>query len=88
MTAFLITAARCGLDDGIHPLITGSMIVDPEGHIIAESKTDGDELVVATIDLDACKIGKTKTFAFEKHRRVEHYARLLETEVVRPKEPE
>jgi len=63
------------------------MIVDPEGHIVAENKTDGDELVVAEIDLGACSQGKTKTFAFEKHRRVEHYGKLLETEVVRPKEP-
>lgn len=30
------------------------MIVDPNGHIVAENKTDGDEVVVADIDLDAC----------------------------------
>lgn len=88
-TAFLITSARCGNDDGIHPLISGSMIVDPEGHIVAENKTEEDELVVADIDLDACQQGKTKTFAFGKHRRVEHYGLICErVGVVEPEEPE
>lgn len=73
VTAFLITAARCGVDDGKHPLITGSMVVNPQGHIVAENKTEGDEVVWADIDLDACIAGKSKTFCFEKHRRIEHY---------------
>lgn len=64
------------------------MIVDPEGHIVAENKTEGDELVVADIDLDACQQGKTKTFAFEKHRRIEHYGLITsQTGVVKPVEP-
>ena len=45
------------------------MVVDPEGHIVAESKTEDDELVVATIDLDECKQGKERTFNLTKHRR-------------------
>lgn len=88
LAAFLITSARCGVDDGEHPLISGSMIVDPEGHIVAENQTEGDELVVADIDLDACQQGKTKTFAFAKHRRTEMYGRICEqTGVVEPEEP-
>ncbi|KAK0203780.1 carbon-nitrogen hydrolase [Desarmillaria ectypa] len=75
---FCITAARCGLDDGKFELITGSMIVDPEGHIVAENKTDSDELIVADIDLDACQQGKNCTFAFAKHRRPEHYGAIVE----------
>jgi predicted amidohydrolase len=64
------------------------MIADPEGHIVAENKTEGDELVVAEIDLDACQQGKTKTFAFEKHRKVEHYGRITsQTGVIKPEEP-
>ncbi|GAA6005368.1 hypothetical protein JCM10207_002955 [Rhodosporidiobolus poonsookiae] len=87
-STFLITSARSGNDDGLHPLISGSMIVDPEGHIVAENKTEDDELVVADIDLDACQQGKTKTFAFEKHRRIEHYGSICERAgVVEPEEP-
>ena len=64
------------------------MIVDPEGHIVAENKTEDDELVVADIDLDACQQGKNKTFAFAKHRRVEHYGLITERAgVVEPEEP-
>lgn len=64
------------------------MIVDPEGHIVAESKTEGDELVVATIDLDDCKQGKERTFNLGKHRRPEMYGTLVGTEGVQvPPEP-
>lgn len=85
LTVFCITSARAGVDDGKHPLIPGSMIVDPEGHIVAESKTEDDELVVATIDLDDCNQGKERTFNLAKHRRPEMYERLVSREgVVKP----
>lgn len=51
---FCIAAARCGWDDGHFELIGSSHIVDPEGHVVAESQTLGDELIVAEIDIDAC----------------------------------
>ena len=70
------------------------MIVDPEGYIVAENKTDSDELIIADIDLDACQYviplslllayspchrqGKNRTFAFAKHRRPEHYGAIVE----------
>lgn len=57
---FSISAARCGVDDGKFDLIAGSTIVGPDGHIIAESKTKGDEVVVAEIDLADCRQGKEK----------------------------
>lgn len=88
-STFLVTSARCGNDDGVHPLISGSMIVDPEGHIVAENMTEGDEVVWVDVDLDACQQGKSKTFAFEKHRRVEHYSLLVDQAgVIEPEEPE
>jgi predicted amidohydrolase len=59
-------------------LIGGSSIVDPNGHIIVEAKTKEDELVYATIDLAMCRKGKGRVFAFDDHRRTEHYARLVE----------
>lgn len=55
-----ISAARCGKDDGKYELIAGSMIVSPEGHVVAEAKGKGDELVVAEIDLGDCRQGKEK----------------------------
>ena len=74
---FSINVAKTGSEDG-NPLVGGTMIVHPNGHIIAEAKTKEDELLVAEIDLQDCRRGKGKTFAFEKHRRPEHYTMLLD----------
>ncbi|KAL2283233.1 hypothetical protein FJTKL_10112 [Diaporthe vaccinii] len=73
---FSVNTAKCGVEDG-GGLIAGTVIYDPNGHVVAESKTKGDELVVATIDLALCRKGKERVFAFEKHRRIEHYGRLV-----------
>lgn len=82
---FSINVAKCGMEDGKYPLIGGSCIVDPDGEVVVEAKTEEDELVVAEIDLEMCRRGKGKVFAFERHRRTEHYARLVEqTGVVEP----
>ena len=75
---FSVSAARCGMDDGKYSLIGGSCITGPEGDILAEAKTVEDEVIVADCDLDLCQQGKTRTFDFARHRRVEHYARILE----------
>ncbi|KAH8117264.1 carbon-nitrogen hydrolase [Phellopilus nigrolimitatus] len=86
---FCIASARAGWDDGHFELISGTMIVDPEGHVIAESQTTEDELVLAEIDLDACLQGKQRTFCFEKHRRPEHYGMIVSQKgVVKPPEAE
>jgi predicted amidohydrolase len=74
---FSINVAKTGAEDG-NPLVGGTMIVHPNGHIIKEAKTKEDELVVATIDLADCWRGKGKTFAFEKHRKPEHYRAIVE----------
>jgi Asp/Glu/hydantoin racemase/predicted amidohydrolase len=82
---FSVSAARCGWDDGRYNLIAGSTIVGPDGKIIAESTTDADEIIIADCDLDRCTSGKTRTFDFGRHRRVEHYTRLTsQTGVLEP----
>jgi predicted amidohydrolase len=72
-----IAVAKAGEEDG-SALIGGSCIVDPNGIIVAEAATLGDEVVVADIDLDACLQGKEKMFNFGAHRRPESYALLVE----------
>ncbi|KAI9845818.1 MAG: hypothetical protein M1837_004498 [Sclerophora amabilis] len=64
-SCFSISAARVGPDDGTFDMIGGSMIVSPEGHIIAEAKGKDDELVMAEIDLEECYPGKAKVGFFE-----------------------
>ncbi len=70
-----VAVAKAGDEDG-HHLIGGSIIVDPDGEIVAETASEGDEVVVAEVDLDACAFGKSTIFDFARHRRVEHYGRI------------
>ncbi|CAO2657166.1 Nn.00g032920.m01.CDS01 [Neocucurbitaria sp. VM-36] len=82
---FSVSAARCGLDDGKYDLVGGSTIVGPNGKILAESKTEQDEIIIADCDLDLCLPGKTRTFDFGRHRRIEHYGILAsQTGVIEP----
>lgn len=72
-----VAVAKAGVEDG-HALMGGSVIVSPQGIIVAEAKTEEDELIVADCDLDLCNFGKTTIFNFEAHRRPEHYTRITE----------
>jgi predicted amidohydrolase len=72
-----VAVAKAGVEDGAG-LIGGSCIVDPNGLVVAQAKTLGDELLVAACDLDACVQGKTKMFNFAAHRRPQHYRRIVE----------
>jgi len=72
---WVVATAKCGVEDG-HPLMGGTMIVNPDGEIVAQAKTLDDELVVADCDLDATRFGKQTVFDFARHRRPEHYGRI------------
>lgn len=65
---FSIHTGKAGNEDG-GLLIANSLIVAPGGQILAETKTNGDELITATIDLAECRVQKEGVFAFGKHRR-------------------
>ena len=85
-STWVVAVAKAGNEDGF-PLIGGSLIVDPDGKVVAEATGEADELIVHTCDLDACNFGKETIFAFERHRRPEHYRRIVEqTGVVPPPE--
>jgi predicted amidohydrolase len=71
-STFVVAAAKAGSEDG-HPMIGGSLIVAPDGEVVAEAKTEEDELIVHSCDLDATAFGKTTIFDFARHRRIEHY---------------
>ena len=85
-STFVVATAKCGVEDG-HPLFGGSIIVDPDGEIVAEALSEEDELVIANCDLDATIFGKETIFDFARHRRIEHYGLITSrTGVVRPPE--
>jgi N-carbamoyl-D-amino-acid hydrolase len=71
-STWVVAVAKAGAEDG-HPLIGGSCIVNPDGEIVAECRTEDDELIVHGCDLDAAAFGKATVFDFARHRRIEHY---------------
>jgi N-carbamoyl-D-amino-acid hydrolase len=85
-STWVVAVAKGGVEDG-HPMIAGSMIVNPDGEIVAEAKTEDDELIVADCDLDATVFGKQSVFDFARHRRIEHYGLITsQVGVIRPPE--
>ncbi|QYU68443.1 hypothetical protein J4558_27205 [Leptolyngbya sp. 15MV] len=63
-----VAVAKAGNEDGAG-LIGGSVIVDPNGVVVAEAQTLEDEVILAEVDFDACRQGKEKMFNFAQHRR-------------------
>ena len=85
-STWVVAVAKAGDEDG-HPLIGGSLIVNPSGEIVAEAKTEGDELLVHACDLDDAAFGKATILDFARHRRPENYGRITsQTGVVLPEE--
>ena len=74
-STFVAGIAKAGVEDG-HPLIGGSILVDPNGFVVARAETEDDELIVADCDFADCAFGKATIFDFARHRRVEHYGRI------------
>jgi len=74
-STYVVGVAKAGDEDG-HHLMGGSVIVDPDGQIIARAQTEADELILAECDFDLCTFGKTTVFDFARHRRIEHYQRI------------
>ena len=83
-STWVVGVAKAGREDG-HDLMGGSAIIAPNGEIVAQCHTLGDELVVADCDLDECAFGKQTVFDFARHRRIEHYGRITaQTGVILP----
>ncbi|NSY19666.1 N-carbamoyl-D-amino-acid hydrolase [Neorhizobium sp. AL 9.2.2] len=74
-STYVVGVAKAGNEDG-HPLMGGSIIVDPDGFVLARAVTEEDELIIAECDFSKCDFGKKTIFDFERHRRIEHYGRL------------
>lgn len=72
-----VSVAKAGNEDGAG-LIGGSVIVDPNGIVVAQAKTLEDEVILADVDFDACRQGKEKMFNFAAHRRPQWYGRIVE----------
>ena len=83
-SAWVVSVAKCGTEDG-HHMIGGSVIVAPDGRIVAKAVTESDELLVHDCDIDLTAFGKSSVFDFKRHRRIEHYGRITgQTGVIYP----
>jgi N-carbamoyl-D-amino-acid hydrolase len=71
-STWVVAVAKAGVEDG-HALFGASVIVNPDGEIVAETRSEGDELIVHRCDLDDTQFGKDTIFDFKSHRRIEHY---------------
>lgn len=72
---WVVAVAKAGDEDG-HHLMGGTVVVDPDGKIVAEVEGEADGVVVHGCDLDATRFGKETIFDFARHRRIEHYGRI------------
>jgi predicted amidohydrolase len=72
---FAVATAKAGVEDGAE-LFGHSIIVNPQGEIVAQASSWDDEVITADCDLSMCTLGRSTVFAFERHRRPEHYARI------------
>jgi predicted amidohydrolase len=74
---FAVGTAKAGTEDGCE-LFGHSIIVNPQGEVIAMATSWDDELITADCNLDMCILGRSTIFAFDKHRRPEAYTRITD----------
>ena len=84
---WVVGVAKGGTEEGVESLAQ-SAIIAPSGQIVAQAVTTGDEIVVATCDLDWCTHYKETLFDFERYRRPEVYGLITSRKgAIAPAEP-
>jgi predicted amidohydrolase len=74
---WVVGVAKGGVEEGV-PSLAESQIIAPSGEVVAQCRTDGDEVVVAACDLDRCGNYKDTLFDFARYRRPEMYRSISE----------
>ncbi|MCB0992047.1 MAG: N-carbamoyl-D-amino-acid hydrolase, partial [Acidimicrobiales bacterium] len=72
---WVVGVAHGGYEEGV-AMMGGSCIIAPSGMVVAEARTDGDEVITAACDLDDTRSYKEWVFNFEGHREPQHYWRI------------
>lgn len=73
---FIVAVGKAGVEDGAE-YIGGSEIISPSGKVLVKAQTDGDELVIAAIDLDEIIVSRKK-WDLLADRRPDQYRLLVE----------
>ncbi|NVK33966.1 MAG: N-carbamoyl-D-amino-acid hydrolase [Rhodobacteraceae bacterium] len=74
---WVVGVAKAGCEEGCD-LIGGTCIIAPTGEIVAQCATLGDELAIATCDLDRCREIQDNIFNFAAHRQPGKYGLLCQ----------
>lgn len=69
---WVVGVAKGGIEEGVDSL-AHSVIIAPSGQIKAQCITTGDEVAVATIDLDFCDFYKKTLFDFDRYYQAKHF---------------
>lgn len=72
---WVVGVAKGGTEEGVESLAQ-SAIIAPSGQIVAQAVTTGDEVIVASCNLDWCDHYKQTLFNFDIYRRPEVYQRI------------
>jgi len=74
---WVVGVAKGGVEEGVEGL-SESQIIAPSGEVVARASTTGDEVIVASCDLDLCLDYKRTVFDFDRYRRPEMYRSITE----------
>jgi len=69
---WVVATAKGGVEEGVD-MLAQSCIVAPSGKVVARALSTGDEVVVASCDLDWCAHYRQTLFDFARYRRPECY---------------
>jgi predicted amidohydrolase len=74
---WVAAAAKAGCEEGFN-MIGQSMIISPNGEVVAMASTLEDELITARCDMEMAQYAKTEIFNLARHRRPEAYQLITE----------
>jgi predicted amidohydrolase len=69
---YVVGVAKGGIEEGVDSLAQ-SVIIAPSGQIKAQCITTGDEIAIATLDLDYCDFYKNTLFDFDRYHQSQHF---------------
>ncbi|QYG93131.1 N-carbamoyl-D-amino-acid hydrolase [Iamia sp. SCSIO 61187] len=74
---WVVGVAKGGVEEGVWSLAE-SQIISPGGEVVARAITEGDEVVIALVDLDRCWDYKRTVFNFAQYRLPDRYRMITE----------
>jgi predicted amidohydrolase len=74
---WVVGVAKGGVEEGVE-MLADSQIIGPSGEVVARCTTAGDEVAVATCDLDRCLDYRRTVFDFVRYRRPELYGPITD----------